>query len=56
VRNRVDGTVEAEIEGEQEVVGTVIELLHARNSPYIRVDKITANSREIKNDSGFEIR
>lgn len=55
VRNRVDGSVEAEIEGEPEVVKTIIELLYARNSPIIRVDTIAIQSIPSAGKTGFEI-
>jgi acylphosphatase len=56
VKNRYDGRVEAEIEGEREIVYEVIEAMHARGSSIIRVDGITQTVISPTRDVGFEIR
>lgn len=56
VRNREDGSVEAEVEGEREIVDAVIEEMHARGSYIIRVDRMTVNQIAPRGDPGFIIR
>jgi len=56
VRNRINGSVEAEIEGKKEIVQKVVEGLYARESPVIRVDRITVNPMALNGEHGFEIR
>lgn len=56
VRNRSDGSVEAEIEGERDVVASVVEAMHARNSYIIRVERMTTSPISPMEIQGFEIR
>ncbi|MFH0966105.1 MAG: acylphosphatase [Methanobacteriota archaeon] len=56
VRNRVDGSVESVLEGETEMVHEVLEGLHARGSPIIRVDAVSVTPENPTGILGFEIR
>lgn len=56
VRNRDDGSVQAVIEGEEEMVNEMVEALYARGSTLIRVDRITVYQENPIGETGFEIR
>lgn len=56
VRNRYDGTVEAVLEGETEMVDDALDALYARGSHIIRVDSIAITQKAPIGESGFEIR
>lgn len=56
VRNRINGSVEAEIEGKKEIVQRVVDGLYARESPVIRVGRITVSPMAVSSEHGFEIR
>lgn len=56
VRNRIDGSVEAALEGERDMVNEVVEGLYARGSPIIRVDRISVSIEGPTGETGFEIR
>ena len=55
VRNRVDGTVEAHIEGET-VRCDALEAWARRGPPSARVDRIVAEDRAVEGYRGFESR
>jgi len=56
VKNRPDGTVEAVIEGEEEVVREMIDAMYARDSYVIRVDRLTITKEAPASETEFEIR
>ena len=56
VKNRPDGTVEAVIEGEEEVVHEMIDAMYGRDSYVIRVDRLIVTKEAPAGDSYFEIR
>ena len=54
VRNRFDGTVEAEVEGEPDAVAAMAEWLsHGPSSA--RVDRVDVDELEPRGDTGFRI-
>lgn len=54
VRNRFDGTVEAEVEGTADAVAAMGKWL-ARGPSSARVDRVDADELEARGDSGFRI-
>lgn len=54
VRNRVDGTVEAEVEGTADAVGAMGAWL-AQGPSSARVDRVDASEAEPRGDEGFRI-
>ncbi|WP_319580321.1 acylphosphatase [uncultured Methanospirillum sp.] len=56
VKNHADGTVEAVIEGEEEVVREMIDAMYARDSYVIRVDRLIVTKEAPAGDTDFEIR
>ena len=54
VRNRFDGTVEAEVEGTEDAVAAMGKWL-ARGPSSARVDRVDADELETRGDSGFRI-
>jgi len=54
VRNRVDGSVEAWVEGEEEEVKKVIEWTR-RGPPMARVDAVHTQSSTVRNVKGFVV-
>ena len=56
VRNRDDGRVVAEIEGERAIVERVVEAMYARGSHIIRVDRVSVIPISPIGEHGFEIR
>ncbi len=56
VRNLVDETVEAVIEGEKDIVDEMVDAMYARDSYVIRVDRVTVTQETPTGYTGFEIR
>jgi acylphosphatase len=54
VRNRVDGSVEAHIEGDEDAVRRVIEWAR-HGPPRARVDSVTVLPSRVRNMKGFRI-
>ncbi|WP_327021586.1 acylphosphatase [Agrococcus sp. Marseille-P2731] len=54
VRNRFDGTVEAEVEGTADAVAAMGAWL-AQGPPSARVDSVEADELELRGESGFRI-
>lgn len=54
VRNRVDGSVEAHVEGEEEAVTRVIEWAR-HGPPRARVDSVSVVPSRVRNMRGFRI-
>jgi len=54
VRNRVDGSVEALLEGEEDDVSVVIEWART-GPPRARVDTLTVEEAEFRNLKGFRV-
>jgi acylphosphatase len=54
VRNRADGTVEAEVEGGADAVQALIAWLR-HGPPAARVDRVDVTPAEPRGDSGFRI-
>ncbi|OGR94779.1 MAG: hypothetical protein A2V88_00940 [Elusimicrobia bacterium RBG_16_66_12] len=54
VRNREDGTVEAEVEGDRRAVEGFIESL--RDHPTARVDRVVSRPVAVRSEAGFTIR
>jgi acylphosphatase len=56
VKNRADGRVDVEIEGEHDSVEAVTDALYARGSYVIKVDRVTVTPVTPTGEKGFEIR
>lgn len=54
VRNREDGAVEAEVEGDRGAVKSFIASL--RDHPTARVDRVVSRSAAVRSEAGFTIR
>lgn len=55
VRNRIDGTVEAVLEGEDEAVDRLLRWLHAGPTP-ARVDHVEVRAEQPQGEHGFTVR